>query len=72
MQQQDIQSGLHSPMGHRKSISTNTAHLSAVNTSFDPLGAVQSAYEGAPAEAMNSDQTGLNNANAQTRDDGFE
>jgi hypothetical protein len=73
MQQQDAQFGLHSPMGHRKSISTHSAHLPVVNTSFDPLGAVQSAYEGAPAEAMNLEQTGMTNASVeQARDDGFE
>jgi hypothetical protein len=77
MQQEGNQFGLHSPMGHRKSISTNAAHLPVVNTSFDPLGAVPSAYEGGPAEAMNSQEAGAGNTSpiidrGQTRDDGFE
>lgn len=65
MQQQNEQFGPHSPLGHRKSMSTTAAHLPPVNTSFDPLGAV-------PAEAMNDGSSSPMLERRQTRDDGFE
>lgn len=77
MQEQDHQFGPHSPIGHRKSISTNAAYFPQVNTSFDPLGAVPNAYDGAPADALNPQAAagGLPSPGLerrQTRDDGFE
>ena len=67
------QTALHSPMGHRKSVSTHTAHLPTANASFDPLGAIPAAYEGASTEGMQAEgasSPGLEHR--QTRDDGFE
>lgn len=71
MQEPSEQFGLHSPMGHRKSISTNTAHLPKANTSFDPLGAIPN------TDAMNPHAAGAGPTSPalerrQTRDDGFE
>lgn len=78
MQEQNEQFALHSPMGHRKSISTNAAHLPKANTSFDPLGAVPNVYEGGVGETgLDPHGSGAGPPSPslerrQTRDDGFE
>ena len=73
--QQSEQFALHSPMGHRKSVSTHTAHLPTVNPSFDPLGAIPAAYEGASADGTQTEGAGAGTSSTgleRTRDDGFE
>jgi hypothetical protein len=75
--QQTEHFALHSPMGHRKSVSTHTARLPTVNPSFDPLGAIPAAYEGASADGTQAEGAGAGSSSPglerrRTRDDGFE